>query len=906
MIMRYTDRTNQAFNNAYETAVSYNQDYLGTEHIIAGILAEGSGKAFEALEAQGVTAENFAEALNKVNNKEARDIEIPAVQPMEVMMGMLTPRTKRVLELAVVESRRHNVRAVDPEHILAGIIREGESTGYRMLTALGIELRILYLSLYVGVSDELTEDKDEDLANEDIGRMFNNMGRRAPRDSRDPRDPRLAQGAQRGQGGTPNLDKYGFDLTEAAKEGRLDPVIGRDEEVKRVMQILVRRTKNNPVLIGEAGVGKTAIAEGLAQMVESGEMPEALKDKKIISLDLTSMLAGAKYRGEFEERFEGVLNEAMGAGDVILFIDELHTIVGTGAGEGSLDAANILKPLLARGELQIIGATTIDEYRKIIEKDKALERRFQPVMVDEPTEEETYQILLGLKDKYEAHHGIRITDESMKASVELSTRYITDRFLPDKAIDLIDEASAKLRLDNFVEPVEIKEIEDKLEEIETKKQDAAEKEEFEIAAKLRSEELQLQEELASKRNSWKKSVDTEHNILTAEDIAGVVGDWTGIPVHKITESDAERLRDLENDLGKRVIGQEEAVEAVSRAIKRGRLGLKDPKRPTGSFIFLGTTGVGKTELAKALAVEMFGSEEALIRFDMSEYMEKFDVNKFIGSPPGYVGYDESGQLTEAVRRKPYSVILFDEIEKAHPDVLNILLQVLEDGRLTDGQGRTVDFKNSIVIMTSNIGAKTLTTSQGRRIGFGLTPDADTTAKGAPEDEKDLYGGRTYEEAKEVVTKELKDTLSPEFINRVDEIIFFRMLGKGSMEAIALNMLEDVTTRVENLGIHLSITEEAVALLANEGYDAEYGARPLRRKIQTEVEDRLGEAMLDNVVGEGDTAVVDVVDNELVITNSERSLQVVAAGDVSDASDAGDAGAGDGDSTDAGGGEISLN
>lgn len=864
MILRYTDRTAKVLSKAYETALTYSQDYISTEHIIAGVLAEGEGKAQNALNAQGITAENFGEALNRVNGKEAKNIEITTPEEVEAAIQMMTPRTKRVIELAVSEANRNNSKSVEPEHLMGAILREAESVGYRMLTSMGVNPRMLYISLYADsfTSTTITQDADGNIRRQ----SFTNN----PRASLGSRQAPNSNSQE--QSNTPTLDQYGYDLTEASKEGRIDPIIGRDEEINRVMQILVRRNKNNPVLIGEAGVGKTAIAEGLANMIVAGEMPEALKDKRIISIDITSLLAGAKYRGEFEERFENVIKEATAAANIILFIDELHTIVGAGAGEGTLDASNIMKPMLARGELQIIGATTIDEYRKVIEKDKALERRFQAVTVDEPSPEETYQIIEGIKDKYEAHHGVKITDEAIKASIDLSTRYITDRFLPDKAIDLIDEGSSKIRLNNFVEPTEVKDIEQRLQEIEAQKEEAAKLEDYENAAKLRSEELKLEEELNAMRAKWKKSVDTEHNILTEEDIAEVVADWTGIPVSKINESDQERLRNLEQDIEKRVIGQDEAVESVSRAIKRGRLGLKDPARPTGSFIFLGTTGVGKTELAKALAIEMFGEEKAMVRFDMSEYMEKFDVNKFIGSPPGYVGYEESGQLTEAVRRRPYSVILFDEIEKAHPDVLNILLQVLEDGRLTDGQGRTVDFRNTIIIMTSNIGARLLTTSQGREIGFGSTSKA--VVSGEEGIDSNLYGGRSYSEAKELVMKELKDTLSPEFINRIDEIIFFRMLGQESMETIARNMLKDLVARVEQVGVHVSVSDAAVAYLAEDGYSPEYGARPLRRKIQSEVEDKIAEAMLDGIVSEGDTALVDVEDNKLVIKVANRSLQEV--------------------------------
>lgn len=838
MLLRYTSRTAKVFTAAYETAVSYLHQYLGTEHLIQGILAEGSGRAFEALNEQGITPERYEAALSQVSQKQPAQIEMTTAPKADEIMKRMTARTKGILEIAIMEANRYGESPVEPEHLLAAIIREGESVGYRILRSLRVDMKRLYMSLKSGASS----------------RSETASGTSASRSE------------QKGESHTPTLDEYGRDLTQMVREGKIDPIIGRNEEINRVMQILVRRTKNNPVLIGEPGVGKTAVAEGLAEKIAKGDMPEVLKDKRVVTLDLTALIAGAKFRGEFEERIEKALKEAKEAENVILFIDELHTIVGAGAGEGSMDAANILKPLLARGELQIIGATTLDEYRKHIEKDKALARRFQPVMVNEPTPEEALAILHGLKDKYEAHHGVHITEEAMQAAVDLSVRYITDRFLPDKAIDLIDEGCSKIRLNSFTEPQEIREIEEQLKVIEEEKQQAAEREEFEEAAELRRDELKLKEKLDQMSATWKRSIDTEHNRLEEEDIADIVSVWSGIPVNKLTEEDTEKLRDLEDKLNARVIGQEEAVSAVTRAIRRGRLGLKNPDRPTGSFIFMGTTGVGKTELAKALAAEMFGDEKALLRFDMSEYMEKFAVSKFIGSPPGYVGYEESGQLTEAVRRRPYSVVLFDEIEKAHPDVFNILLQILDDGRLTDGQGRTVDFKNTIIIMTSNIGAKMLTTAQGRRIGFGQD-------QGSGDDES-MYGGRSYEEAKNLVMEELRKTFNPEFINRVDEIVFFHMLDQSSMEKIVSLMLEDLKERVTSIGITLKIEPEAVSWLAAEGADPKYGARPLQRKIQTEIEDNLSEVMLDGKVKIGDTAAVRVRDDKIVIEACDTALTTV--------------------------------
>ncbi len=851
MIMRYNDRTADVFVKAYETAMAFDQDYIGSEHLIAGILAEGSGDAFEALNQAGLTYDIYMETLARVNGRTPRDIEVTDKTSVENLMQLLTPRTKRVLEMAIYEGNRRGQDTINPEHLLAGILREGQSVGYRVLVTLGIDIKQLYINLFRQASAGNSAKSGSGIRN-----MAGGGSERPNRDS-----------------DTPTLDQYGKDLTQMVRDQKIDPVIGRSDEINRVMQILVRRTKNNPVLIGEPGVGKTAIAEGLATKIIEGDMPDDLKDKRLIALDLTSMVAGAKYRGEFEERIEKALNEAIEADNTILFIDELHMIVGAGGGEGSLDVANILKPLLARGELQIIGATTIDEYRKYIEKDKALSRRFQPVMVEEPSPEDSILILQGLKDKYEAHHGVKITDEAIEAAVNLSVRYITDRFLPDKAIDLIDEGCSKIRLSNFTEPDELRELEEELRVIEEEKQEAAEKEEFEQAAELRKKELQLEEKRNQLKTHWKRSVDFEHNRLTEETIANIVSDWTGIPVTRLTEEDQERLKNLDAALKKRVIGQDEAVEAVSRAIRRGRLGLKNPSRPVGSFIFMGTTGVGKTELAKALAIEMFGDEKALIRFDMSEYMEKFDVNKFIGSPPGYVGYEESGQLTEAVRRRPYSVILFDEIEKAHPDIFHIMLQILDDGRLTDGQGRTVDFRNTIIIMTSNIGARLLTSAEGRTIGFAQPSDDNVVDL-----DENLYGGRSYEEAKELVLGELKQTFNPEFLNRVDDIVFFHMLSQESMEAIVEILLKQLTTRLKDVEIRLQPDHTAVSWIAKEGADIKYGARPLNRKIQTDVEDRLAELMLDGVIERGDTVSLSADENGLVFTPVPTSLQTVASGD----------------------------
>ncbi|NLB51230.1 MAG: ATP-dependent Clp protease ATP-binding subunit, partial [Clostridiaceae bacterium] len=653
---------------------------------------------------------------------------------------------------------------------------------------------------------------------------------------------------------TPNLDKFSRDLTRMAGEDRFDPIIGREEEIRRIEQILCRRTKNNPVLIGEPGVGKTAITEGLAQKIVSDEVPDMLRGKRLISLDLGGMLAGSKYRGEFEERLKKGIDEAVEAGNIILFIDELHTIIGAGASEGAMDASNILKPMLARGEVQVIGATTLDEYRKHIEKDAALERRFQPVMVNEPGEEDTVEILYGLRPHYECHHRVRISDEAVEAAVQLSTRYITDRFLPDKAIDLIDEASSRLRINLEGGSDELRQLREELEAVVAEKEQAVQDEAFEKAADLKEKEDQLSEQLSSLKDCKLGSNREDWPVLTGDMIADIVSSWTSIPVRSLTEDDSERLRRLEDELKKRVLGQDEAVTAVAKAIRRGRLGLKDPHRPTGSFIFLGTTGVGKTELAKALAETMFGNENALVRIDMSEYMEKFDVSKLIGAPPGYVGYDEGGQLTEKVRRRPYSVVLFDEIEKAHPDVLNAMLQILEDGRLTDGQGRTVDFKNTIIIMTSNIGARLLVGQEGRRIGFAFEHQED---QAEDRQEEEIYGGKTYQEARDLVMEELHRTFSPEFINRVDEIIFFRMLDRPTMRLIVDIMINRLSARIADIGLMTDVTDRAKDWLAEKGYEPQYGARPLRRLIQTEVEDRFSEALLDKTVNQGDTAEIDL-------------------------------------------------
>ncbi len=859
MMMRFSDRSGGVLGVAYQLAHSYKLNYIGTEHLLAGILSEQQGVAFELLAAAEVTLEKIQEAMSQMNTQEPLDTPVEENIDAEKIVSMFTPRTKRVVELGAYEARMRQLDVIEPEHLLLGIIREGESVAMRILRANGLEPRPLYNQLVQAMQSSsndspMAADEDADEANqpenfEDINRTLQQRAEK----SED------GKPAKAGKSKTPTLDKFGRDLTQLARENRFDPIIGREEEIIRVMQILCRRTKNNPCLIGEPGVGKTAIAEGLAIKIANGDMPELLKNKRIIALDLASMVAGSKYRGEFEDRLKKGLDEAINAGNVLLFLDELHTIIGAGAAEGAMDAANIIKPLMTRGELQIIGATTIDEYRKHIEKDAALERRFQPVTIGEPSPEEAVLILKGLREKYEAHHQVRITDEAVEAAVTLSVRYIPDRFLPDKAIDLIDEAASRIRMRKIDEPAEIQAMQLQLKDLGNQKKDAADREEFEKAAELRKEEQELNGKLAASRSEWQQQLSNEHQVLTTDTIAEIVASWTGIPVRKLTESDNERLKHLEQEMKKRVIGQDEAVTAVAKAIRRGRLGLKDPKRPTGSFIFLGTTGVGKTELARALAEVMFGDENAMIRIDMSEYMEKFDVSKLIGSPPGYVGYEEGGHLTEKVKRKPYSVVLFDEIEKAHPDVFNALLQILEDGRLTDGQGRTINFRNTILIMTSNIGARLLTSSAGRRIGFDVAKPA--TEGGETEL---LYGGKTYDEAKQLVMEELKKTFNPEFVNRVDEIIFFHMLNRAAVLSIVDIMLGSLRKRVADLGLTLEVTQQAKEFLAEKGFDPMYGARPLRRAIQSMVEDRFSEALLDGVVQAGDIALVDVLDSEIKV------------------------------------------
>lgn len=808
----FTEKANKALNLAIAVASQLGHTYIGSEHILFGLVAEGSGVAATLLAKKNVTKEIVEEKLETTIGKGV---------PSHVTPADFTPRTKRILEMAIAESRRLGHSYVGTEHILMAMLKEQDSYGVLFMRELNVNTKDLYTECVNEIGDSKEGNAEFDSP----------QGRSGGGDT----------------GGA--LSKYGRDLTELAKNNKIDPVIGRQQEIERVIQILSRRTKNNPCLIGEPGVGKTAIAEGLAQKIVTGEVPETLKSKKIFSLDLTAMLAGAKYRGDFEERIKSAIDEVAKSGNIILFIDELHTIIGAGAAEGAVDAANILKPQLARGEIQIIGATTIEEYRKHIEKDAALERRFQPVMVAEPNEEDATKILFGLRDKYEAHHKIKISDEAIRAAVQLSSRYITDRHLPDKAIDLIDEAASRVRMKAFTAPPDLKEMEDKIKKAGEEKAAAVNAQDFEAAAKIRDEEKSLNEEYEKARQQWQETNARNSGEVTAEEIAEIVSIWTGVPVKQLTEQESDRLLHMEDILHKRVVGQNEAVEAVAKAIRRGRVGLKDPKRPIGSFIFLGPTGVGKTELCKALAEALFGNENNMIRLDMSEYMEKHTVSRMVGSPPGYVGYDEGGQLTEKIRRNPYSVVLFDEIEKAHPDVFNILLQILEDGILTDAQGRRVDFRNAVIIMTSNIGARMIT--ETKNLGFG-------SSENAMKDDKEI---------KNDVMNELKKHFRPEFLNRIDDIIVFQKLSEDDIKLIASKMLEQLTERVKQLGINLVVTEEAIAEIANEGYEPVYGARPLRRAITTKIEHKLSEYLLSGKVKSGDTVVLSVADGAFTFNES---------------------------------------
>ena len=818
---QFTERAQRALASAQRAAAELRQPYVGTEHLLLGLIKEGGDNLPPALRDKV--------DYDKVVALLAFDKGDPAYGGVPGRFEM-TPRAKKLLELSILESRRLGQTYVSVEHFWLAILREGDGVAANILRQLGVDFA---------------------QAREQLIRQMR-MGRDA---GEEVEEPRRGSGRPGGKDATPILTQYSRDLTAAAKASELDPVIGRDTEIQRIIQILIRRTKNNPVLIGEPGVGKSAVVEGLAQRIVQGNIPEMLVGKRVLSLDIGSMIAGSKYRGEFEERLKNVMEEIRKSGNILLFIDEIHNIVGAGQAEGSLDAANILKPALARGEVQCIGATTLEEYRKHIEKDAALERRFQPVVVGEPTAEEALAILRGLRDRYEAHHKVRITDEALQAAVSLSDRYIADRFLPDKAVDLMDEAASRVRIQAFTAPPDVKEQEKRLEAIVIEKKDAISHQDFEKAAALRDQERCLRQEIELKRNAWSQKQSTAKDVVNEEDIAQIVSSWTGIPVRKMTETEADRLMHLEDTLHARVIGQEEAVSAVARAIRRARAGLKDPKRPIGSFIFLGPTGVGKTELCRALGEAMFGDEDAVIRIDMSEYMEKHTTSRLVGSPPGYVGYEEGGQLTEAVRRKPYSVVLLDEVEKAHPDVFNILLQILEDGRLTDSTGRTVSFKNTIIVMTSNAGAHTI--GSGRSLGFGASPMSDV---------------RSYEAMKDAVMKEVKELFRPEFINRLDELIVFHNLTEEDIRRIADMMLTQVAHRLAERDVRLTWDADVAAHLAQTGYDAKYGARPLRRVIQRTVEDMLSEELLMGRIALGDHVRLSLKDGRIAAEKAEAAVQ----------------------------------
>ncbi|MDD6012597.1 MAG: ATP-dependent Clp protease ATP-binding subunit [Oscillospiraceae bacterium] len=810
----FTEKANRALNSAVEIAENLGHTYIGSEHLLAGLVREDNGVATSVLSSKGVTIQAVEEEIRR-----SVGVGIPTV----LTPDDFTPRCKHIIELSVSIASRQNAGYVGTEHILAALMSEEESCACYILSQLGVSPSSIVSELGGGSSSK---------------GGFSSSGRK--------------NHGQNQKSSTPTLDQYGQDLTAKAKANEIDPVIGRESEIERVIQILSRRTKNNPCLIGEPGVGKTAIAEGLALKISQGEVPELLKNKRVVSLDLTGMVAGTKYRGDFEERIKTCLDEVSKSKDVILFIDEVHNLIGTGSAEGAVDAANILKPALARSEIQVIGATTLAEYRKYIEKDSALERRFQPVKVGEPSQDEAVEILKGLRNKYEAHHKVKITDEAIVAAVRMSSRYINDRYLPDKAIDLIDEACSRVRLRSYTAPPQIKDLEQQLKEVTEEKAAAISSQDFEEAAKLRDREKELMSKITVSRTNWKEEASHQGSEVDAREVAQVVSGWTGIPTTELTQEESRRLLDMEKVLHERIVGQDKAVSAIARAIRRGRSGLKDPKRPMGSFIFLGPTGVGKTELCKALGAAMFGDENAVIRFDMSEFMEKHNASRLVGSPPGYVGYEEGGQLTEKVRRKPYSIVLFDEIEKAHPDVFNMLLQILDDGILTDSQGRKVDFRNTVIIMTSNLGAK-LIAGEEKPIGFGEKTNHLT--------DSDIH---------DAVMGELKKAFRPEFLNRIDEIIVFNQLKKEEIREIAKRMLKTLSDRLAGMEIDMSFSDEIVNMVADEGFDPVYGARPLRRAIQTKIEDRLSEAMLDGQVKAGVKYLCDWRDGEVSFHEAQEA------------------------------------
>ena len=818
MTNRFTQKAQNVLNLALRTASEMGHTYIGSEHLLLGLIKEETGVAAHYLTERGATAEKIQNAVTQIAG---------VGSPTSVSAADMTPRTKNIIEASLYESQRNGQDYIGTEHLLLALLGERDCVAVRILENLGIPTN--------DIRSDLMSFLGNSAAERTSGARFGGNGNSGnPKSTLD---------------SAPTLKNYGRDLTSLARQGKIDPIIGRDNETERVIQILSRRTKNNPCLIGEPGVGKTAVVEGLAQRIVAGNVPENLRDKTIVTLDIASMIAGAKYRGEFEERFKNVMEEVRKNPDLILFIDEIHTIIGAGAAEGAVDAANIIKPALARGEMQVIGATTIAEYRKHIEKDAALERRFQSVMVGEPSREEALLILRGLRDKYEAHHKLRIADDALDAAVNLSVRYIADRFLPDKAIDLIDEAASRLRIRTHTSPPDLKELEEKIASLSKEKEEAISAQEFERAAHLRDDEQKLKAEYEEKKTEWERSQDQSDLTVSASDVADVVTQWTGIPVNRLLEEESDKLLNLDTLLKSRVIGQDAAVESVARAIRRGRMGLKDPKRPVGSFIFMGPTGIGKTELAKALAEVMFGESGAMIRLDMSEYMEKHSVSKLIGSPPGYVGFEDGGQLTERIRRKPYSVVLFDEIEKAHPDVFNILLQVLEDGILTDSQGRHVDFRNTVIILTSNVGAGELAATKS--LGF--------TAENVTND---------AEMQKSRMMNALKSTFRPEFLNRIDDIIVFNSLGESDIERIATLMLDDVAKRIADLNIRITFHESVAALLAKEGFDPAYGARPLRRALVRLVEDAFSTEMLEGNIKAGDQITARAEDGRIVFQKAE--------------------------------------